>query len=176
MTVQTTPNVGKSLDSRTRHILGGALLIVFGASLLAARFFDLGLLPVMLPGVIMLALGIANRESGWLIPAGVLNGIGLGVLVMESSLGKGIESGDLNTGGLFLLAFALGFASITFFSTLFTKDRHLWALIPAGIIGLIGTAILFGASGLRILEAFNYIIPAGLILTGLVLVLKKKSQ
>jgi hypothetical protein len=175
MTVQTTSQTEKSMDSRAQRILGGTLMVLFGISLLVSRFVELGVLPVLLPGMIMLVIGIATRASGWLIPAGILNGIGMGVLAMESPLGKGLDSGDLNTGGLFLLAFALGWFTIPLFSTLFTKDKHLWAHIPASILAFIGGAILVGDSGLKVLEAFNYLIPAGLIIAGLVLVLKKKN-
>lgn len=161
----------KSISPRSGRIIGGALLILFGLLILAAKLFDLGLLLVAFPGLAMLALGIITRSSGWLIPAGILNGISLGIVAVEQfKLGALIEEP-----AAFLLCFALGWFSIPVFSMLFTRERHLWALIPGGVMAIIGGTIAGGAAGLQVLSWFNYIFPAALILVGLLIIFRKNQ-
>lgn len=158
-----------SVSPRSGRLLGGSILILFGLLILAAKVFDLGLLLLVFPGLAMLALGIATRSSGWLIPAGILNGISLGILAIEEfNLGAYVQEP-----ALFLLCFALGWFSIPAFSLLFTRDRHLWALIPGGVMAVIGGTIAAGDGGLWVLNWMNYITPAAMILVGLLIVLRK---
>jgi hypothetical protein len=170
MTTQTnsTPE-SNSISPRTGRMVGGAMLILFGILILAAKAFDLGLLLVAFPGLAMLAIGIATRDSGWMIPAGILNGISLGILAIEQ-FGLGSR---LDEGMVFMLSFALGWFSIPVFSMLFTRERHLWALIPGGVMAFIGGAIAAGGKGLEALTWFNYLVPAVLILVGLLIIFKK---
>ncbi len=169
-----TVSENKTPSARAKAIIGGSLLIALGLLVFLARFFDFGLLLVFLPGIVMLAWGIYTRSDGWMIPAGVLNGIALGVLALEGPWT--LISTEPGRGGLFLLAFALGWFSIPLFSSLFTKEKHLWALIPGGIMAVIGGAIVAGGAALESLKLFNYIVPAGLILGGLYLIIKKSRQ
>ncbi len=165
-------NQSKNLSPRSGRIIGGALMIVFGLLILAAKLFDLDLLLVAFPGLAMLALGIITRSSGWLIPAGILNGISLGIVALEQfKLGALIEEP-----AVFLLCFALGWFSIPVFSLLFTRERHLWALIPGGVMAIIGGMMAGGDAGLRVLSWFNYIIPAALILVGLLIIFRRNQS
>ncbi len=160
-----------SVSSRRGRLFGGAALILFGLLILAAKIFDLGLLLLAFPGLAMLVLGAAARNSGWLIPAGILNGITLGIVAIEEfGLGAG-----LTEPAVFLLSFALGWFSIPVFSLLFTRDRHLWALIPGGVMAVIGGTIAAGDAGLRVLNWFNYLVPAALILVGLLIALRREQ-
>ncbi len=172
MTTNTnlTPQ-NQSVSPRSGRLLGGAVLILFGLLILAAKVFDLGLLLIAFPGLAMLTLGIATRNSGWLIPAGILNGITLGIVSIEEfGLGAYVEEP-----AVFLLGFALGWFTIPIFSMLFTRERHLWALIPGGVMAVIGGTIAAGDAGLQVLNWFNYIVPSAMILAGLLIALRKEQ-
>ena len=174
MTVETLPTQEKKQSRPAGRIFGGSLMILFGLGLLVSRFVDLGVWLVLVPGLVMLAWGIFTRDSGWMIPAGVLNGIGLGILALEGPWS--LVTGEMQTGAVFLLSFAIGWFSIPLFSRLFTRDRHLWALIPGGIMAFIGGAILLGDQGLRVLEFIGYLFPAALIIVGLLILFKKNRS
>lgn len=161
----------QSVSPRSGRLLGGIVLILFGLLILAAKVFNVGLLLIAFPGLAMLALGIATRNSGWLIPAGILNGISLGIVAIEE-LNLGIV---LEEPAVFMLSFALGWFTIPLFSALFTRERHLWALIPGGVMAAIGGAIAAGDAGLKVLDYFNYIFAAALILVGLLIAFRKTS-
>jgi hypothetical protein len=161
---------------RNRRV-GGILLIAAGVFLLATQIFSLsGTWVLIFLGLGFTAAGIATRAPGWFIPGGVLNGIGLGALLTES----GVAQGDPAEGGLFLLAFALGWVSIYLFTRFFTREALSWALIPAAVMALIGTPLLFGAAGeaalAAVLGGLNYVWPVVLIVIGVALLLRGRRR
>jgi hypothetical protein len=163
---------GTTGEGRGRTV-GGAVLIGVGLVLLAGQVFTIGNLALIVAGLLFVGAGIATREYGWFIPGGVLNGIGLGATLSES----GLLRGDIAEGGLFLLAFGLGWASITLFTRLFARHTLRWPLIPAAVMGLIGTPLLFGAAGEAILEtvmgALSVAWPLALVLAGLAMLRRR---
>jgi len=165
----------KTGESRKR-VIGGLALIVLGIIALVAQFVDIGetLGLLILPGLglIFLIWGIVTRQSGLLIPGGILSGIGAGTLLITGPFEA--ASGDVQ-GGLFMLAFALGWFLIPVLSIIFTRDNHWWALIPGGIMALIGGGLLFGGAALAILEFLGTIWPVFLILGGLYLLLRRST-
>lgn len=156
-------------------LVGGAVLIGCGLVLLAGQIFTLGAWPLVMLGLIFTAAGISTHTAGWLIPGGVLNGIGLGALLVES----GLAAGDPAEGGVFLLAFAAGWASIYALSRLFTAEPLRWTLIPAGVMALIGAPLLMGAAGEAALSTLfgwlGLIWPVALIVAGLVVLLRRRA-
>jgi hypothetical protein len=90
---------------------------------------------VFLVGIGMLALFVATRTYGWLIPGGIVTGLGAGILVQEH--GPEIASGALVVGGL-----ALGFISIWVIGSLFrVKGNHPWPLVPGAILGTVAVGL-----------------------------------
>jgi hypothetical protein len=153
----------------------GIVLVSVGLVLFAGQIFDLGLwiLPALAVGFI--AAGIATRQAGWFIPGGILSGIALGGGLAEAKL----VSGDAE-GGIFLLSFALGWVSIHLLSQLFTRTAQRWALIPAGIMAIIGGAVLLGERGERLLAlvfgGLNIALPLALIIGGIYLVRRRNQS
>jgi hypothetical protein len=151
-------------------LIGGLILILGGALALAGQLipdswdFPFGVLVLSGLGLVFLAAGIATREAGWIIPGGILSGIGAGVALVDSPL-AGRLPGD--EGGLFMLAFAGGWFLITLLTGLFTDETHWWALIPGGIMALIGLAAGFGSVFAWALEALGRLWPVALIVIGL---------
>lgn len=162
---------GIEKDRRNR-IIGGVALVLFGLIALVAQFIDLewvGLLILPALSLIFLAWGIITRQSGLFIPAGILGGIGAGTLLITS----GFDWTDDAEGGVFLLAFALGWVAIPILSTIFTDENHWWALIPAAILGLVGAALLFGGVAFSALELAGRFWPVILIIIGFVILLRR---
>jgi hypothetical protein len=151
---------------------GGVVLVGIGLVFFVAQFLNAGwlVLPVLALG--FLAAGIVMRQSGWFIPAGVLGGLSLGIALAESPFQ--VTGADAE-GGLFMLAFAAGWASIPLLSKLFTRDSHLWALIPAAVMALIGGAVLGGGVFAQALELLPYVWPVALIGAGLYFLLRRRD-
>ena len=166
-------NKGKS----TGGVVGGIALIVLGLIALLAQFVDLGetagllILPAL--GLIFLLWGILTRQSGLLVPGGILSGLGAGTLLIT---GPYEAAGGETQGGIFLLAFAAGWFLIPVLSVIFTGDNHWWALIPGAILAFVGVGLLFGGAALTVLEFLGNIWPVFLILAGLYLILRRARE
>ena len=101
------------------------------------HWFNIGSYTVLLIGCAMLLWGSLFRLKGWVIPGGILSGIGLGILVTE---GPWHIPENLMT-GVFLLCFSMGWFSIVLLTGLRTCPQW-WAAIPGGIMAVIGASIL----------------------------------
>jgi hypothetical protein len=148
------------------RLIGGIVLVGLGLYLLAAQFIRsewMGML--ILPGlsILFLAWGLLTRNVGLLVPGGILGGIALGTFLTSSAFGQdmGVEEG-----GVFLLAFAGGWALITVAAAVIGQ-RVLWPLIPGVILALIGFALMAGGAGLQVLEWIGRLWPLALIAGGL---------
>ena len=163
----------QAADGQEKYV-GGAVLIGSGALMLLAQFVELRLLTLPLLSAIFLLAGLFSRQAGWFIPAGVVGGIGLGALMIDGALMQISEQAE---GGIFLLCFALGWASIYILSKLFTSEPQRWALIPGAIMAFIGGAVLLGEDGKRFLEVFfgtlSYVWPLALIAGGIYLLVRR---
>jgi hypothetical protein len=157
-------NLEKKINHRHNHgIIVGVVLILLGAGTLLQHWFDIGNFIVLLLGVGMLVWGSVSRRVGWIIPGGVLTGIGLGILATEGPWQ--IPTADQN--GIFLVCFAFGWFLITILTALFTCTQW-WALIPGGIMALIGGSILVTNGSIR-WEDLNLVYAVILISVGLFL-------
>jgi hypothetical protein len=162
------PILEKKINNRTNHrLVAGIVLILFGATVLLQRWFDVSTYVVLLLGCAMLVWGSITHRSGWIIPGGVLSGIGLGILVMEGPWHFPIELQN----GVFLLCFAFGWFLITFLTALFTCTQW-WALIPGGIMAIVGGSILMTNGAVR-WDDLNLVYAAILIIIGLILLVYK---
>lgn len=159
-------------------LVGGMVLILVGLLALVQQFvkvdwFGMAFLPGL--ALIFIAAGLVRNQIGFIIPGGILAGIGTGVIV-ESRL----QMPELQEGGTMLLIFAAGWVLITLLSfVLHARDARQevawWALIPAGIMGLIGAAILMGGTALKALEVVGKGWPVILIAIGLYIMLRRKQ-
>lgn len=107
-------------------------------------------------GLAFWVIYLSRRENWWaIIPGGVLI-----TLALVASLTEAI--GDFATGGLFFLGLAATFGLVYLLPT--PEGRMKWAIIPAGILFVIGI-LLFLVS----VEVLSYLWPLALILVGLYL-------
>ena len=158
------PNYENKINRRRNHrIVAGVILVLFGLATLLQRWLDIGNYIVIVLGVGMLVWGSISHRSGWIIPGGVLSGIGLGILAMQGPWQ--IPIADQN--GVFLLCFAMGWFLITLLTALFTCTQW-WALIPGGIMALIGGSILVTNGAIRWMD-LNLVYAFILIVIGLIL-------
>jgi len=152
--------------SNRRHngrIVAGIILVLIGVATLLQRWLDIGNYITLLLGAALLIWGSISRKTGLIIPGGVLSGIGLGILAMQSPWHFPAEVQS----GIFLLCFALGWFLISLLSSLFTCTLW-WPLIPGGIMALIGGAILVTNGDIPWLD-LNVVYAVVLIVVGVVL-------
>jgi hypothetical protein len=150
-------------------LIVGLVLILGGLLALAGQFVTIslgeyfGTLLLLGLGLIFMVAGILTREEGWFIPGGILTGLGAGVALMASPWAARLPG---EAGGWFLLVFAAGWALIPIMTAIFGDETHWWALIPGGIIGLVGAAVLFGGVFIDALEWAGKLWPLALIVIG----------
>jgi hypothetical protein len=156
-------------------VITGIVLVIIGIVALLGQFLaQFNLSHLILPGLGLgfLAWGILARQVGFLIPGGILSGIGLGVIVTQTGIGG--EMGSEQSGALFLLSFAAGWLLITLLSAVFTTETQWWPLIPGGIMAAIGSALLIGDPALTVLEFAGRVWPVALIIIGVYLIWRRR--
>jgi len=174
MTTETNLHNAETNRSR-RGWVGGLILILVGGLALLAQFVDLnGLLVLPALSACFLLWGILTRQTGLVIPGGILGGIALGADLVE---GPFATLGDPGNGGVFMLSFALGWALITLVSFYTNRNGRpsLWPLIPGGIMAAIGSVLLAGGKALTILNWLGMGWPVILIAMGLYLIFRRKE-
>lgn len=175
MTTQSTPTPVEKTHRTRNGLVAGAVLILIGVFLLANNYLqgsDLGIYLLPALGALFLIWGLLVKNTGLLIPGGILVGIGTGAFLIDGPLANSAEP---VRGGTFLMVFAAGWALISLLSIFTTTPRRFayWPLIPGGIMALIGGALLSGNTGIRALEIFGQVWPVGLILVGAYLLLRR---
>ena len=173
-TLQPTPNTPKH-NTRDR-VIAGIALIAIGAVVFFAQISDqpeLAWIVVPVLGLIFLIWGLAARTIGLIIPGGILSGIGLGLYFMLQS---GVDRPEESSAGIFLLCFAGGWALISLLSLVTREGFQWWPLIPGGIIGVIGLALLGGSFGQELLKVAGYAWPLILVGIGIYLLLRGRRD
>ena len=170
MSEQTQNTSGSKSTSRKNTLAVGILLIALGAGALLAPYADFGMYFALALGLSMLVFGAITRTVGWIIPGGIVSGLGLGIFALEGPFASRMSS--LDEGGIFLLAFAFGWFAIAIVSALVKAGNMSWALIPGGVMAFIGGMILLDEAGLQVLKALGYLWPAALVLAGGWLIIK----
>ena len=143
-------------------VIGGVVLVLAGIFFLLDNLYPgvVGQGFLLLVGVaFLLAYFLGGRNVGFLIPGGIISGLGLGTLLARWL--SGAESG-----GITVLCMGLGFITIRLF-----ERSHQWSLIVGGILAAIGAFILAGeVAELRDLGRWW---PALLILLGLWVLMRR---
>ena len=162
------------MNKKRNEWIAGGLLIVIGMFFLLNQFFELPALEslaiyfVLGLGLFFLAWGVLAHEAGFMIPGGILTGIGLGIALVAGPFEY--DDGDLS-GGVFMGAFALGWVLITLFSALFSEKTLWWPLIPAAIMAIISGALLIEGPFMFALEWLGKLWPLALIAGGIAILL-----
>lgn len=158
-------------------LTGGLILIAVGLIIMIGRFVDVsanvGLLIMPAIGAGFLLWGILTRQSGLIIPGSIISGIGWGAYLIS---GPVTIPANVEEGGIFMLVFGAGFAAITLLSTVFTNEKHLWALIPGSIMVFIGLSVLFGGIFMNMLVLAGKLWPVALIALGVYTIYQASSK
>ncbi|MCS6845002.1 MAG: hypothetical protein NZ528_11890 [Caldilineales bacterium] len=168
-----TPNHRAAKDRDA--LVVGIVLIAVGLVVFVGQVVDLPDLKLLiLPALaaIFLIAGLLTREIGLVIPGGILAGIALGIGLIA---GPSAPVLDVDQGGVFLVAFSVGWALITLLSPFTRQGFQWWPLIPGGIIGLVGLAVVQGGAALSALEIIGYLWPLVLIGVGIVVLLRRRA-
>ena len=127
--------------------LPGVILIVVGVTLFAVQLLHLdGDVIVLVIGLVFAIAFVGTRRYGLLIPAGILIGLGLGIVLEDS----GVQGEPV------VLGLGMGFLAIYGADLLTSGARapgRWWPLIPGAILTVIaGAESTFGAEGARLIE------------------------
>ena len=150
-----------------RTVVPGLFLIGLGVVLLLVQTTSIGGEAVVaVIGAAFLVAYFLTRVYGFLVPAGILLGLGMGILWQLQVGGEG---------GAVLIGLGLGFASIWLIGALM-RDRinHWWPLVPGGIMVTIG--LLVEAEQTGILEDYGDLWPIILVVIGVVLLLVQLTR
>ena len=151
-------------DARDGSWVGGVVLITIGVAFLLGQLLpNAGRYVPLLVGLSFLAVFLVTRSYGFLVPAGIVTGVGAGIVLAMEDQGR-------VGGGLFLVSLGLGFIGIVVLGALFRlRENHPWPLIPGGILCTIGLITL---AGTRYAEVARYAWPVVLIGLGVLFVLR----
>lgn len=138
------------------------ILIVIGLILLVGQLTGQWSWTLLILGLGFLGAFFWSRNYGWLVPGGILTGLGTGIVL--NSLVRN-PPGNFEA-VLFLVPFGLGFILIWILEVLFLGTGKWWPLIPGGILILIGIAAGVGGLALDILKFLGTWWPLILILIG----------
>jgi hypothetical protein len=169
-----TPGANAAAE-RNRGWIVGAFLIVIGILSLVGQFAKDGWLALLfLPALALTFLiwGAVSREAGFVIPAGILGGVSLGTILERATPGLTGQE----TGAVFVLALAAGFAVITPLTAIVAGRAHWWALLVAGILGLVGGALLAGGVAMEALKVAGQAWPLILIGLGVYIIFKRRES
>ena len=155
--------------------IAGVMLVFIGLFLLAIQFLDFAILgDLVLPAIalIFLGWGVWARHIGFLIPGGILAGIGADALILP--LLPQQWHGDVESAS-FMLAFAGGWALISLLSPFTRQKFQWWPLIPGGIMAALGLFMLVGDVGSKLAGLSRYAWPLVLIILGLAIILRRNK-
>jgi hypothetical protein len=133
----------QSRPGGTRDLmLVGLVIAVIGTAALISQLmpeFD-RYVPLFI-GAVLFAVFLVSRSYPALVGAGIVGGLGIGLVVAQMFPGNGLADGAGATLGL-----GLGFISVWLISTLLSlKERHWWPLIPGLILSIVGVSLAFDA-------------------------------
>jgi hypothetical protein len=120
------------MDEKSRgRIVLGSILIILGVGLIVLQLFEgfSDAVILFLIGGAFVAWYLYSRSYGLLIPGGILLGLGLG---------KVGESALTSFGGMEQLGLGVGFVSIYVIDLVYRGSSNWWPLIPGGILIIIG--------------------------------------
>lgn len=127
--------------------LPGVILIVVGVTLFAVQLLNLDAdVIVLIIGLVFATTFVATRRYGLLIPAGIMTGLGTGIVLEDLGV----------RGEPVVLGLGLGFLAI-YGADLLSTGAHApgrwWPLVPGAILTVIaGAESTFGEEGARLIE------------------------
>jgi hypothetical protein len=170
-------NAQNSFETQVKQMpkqaVGGVVLIALGVLFLIGQFVQTTWYGQLMLGVLavgFLATGLLTRNSGWLVPGGILGGLSLGIALQNLV----VDVSDERKAAIFLLCFAAGWVLMTLLSLVTTRIQW-WPLIPGGIMALIGGGLFIGGAAITVLQFVgSYGWPLILIAIGIAIIVRRK--
>lgn len=158
------------------RLVPGLILIGLGIFLLITRFTQAGerFFPFTL-GTIFIIVYLITRRRGFLIPGGILTGLGTGIVISQTYT----PIQDEVTGGIIVLSLGAGFAAIFVIEFFYTRTSDFWPLIPGGILGLVGTLLILTGLDLvtkMVLRSIGNLWPVVLIAIGAWILFRRRRD
>ncbi len=144
----------------------GAVLIALGVVLIVGQRMGVGGEgAVAAAGIAFLVAYALTRHYGFLVPGGIMTGLGIGIIYENRTQGQGVPV---------LLGLGLGFLSIYLIDAAGRRTaRGWWPLIPGGVLTLIGLLQAAGRTG--VLGDISRWWPVVLIAIGAYLLLRPRG-
>ena len=141
------------------QIVFAIILIVVGVAGLAARIWqpsgNVGGWVVAAIGLGFLGAFFYTRRYGYLVPGGIMTGLGIGIVASQTFASTSAET----EGGLVVIGLGAGFLSIWAIGSLVqVAESHWWPLIPGGILATVGTALLVGGGAIQALDYWGFVL------------------
>ena len=150
-------------EAQPRHVhplvVTGMAMLVVGLLSLTESFLprEIRLSLLIAAGLLFLVWGVVVRYAGPLIAGGIMTGIGTGVLLAEQVFPGTSQAGVIT------LAIGIGFLIIYPLSAFFTSRPQRWALIPGGILAVVGAVRLLSGVPLDVFDLLLVLLGAYLI-------------
>jgi hypothetical protein len=147
-------------EAEPRHVhplvVTGMALLVVGLLSLTDSFLprEIRLSLLIAAGLLFLVWGVVVRYAGPLIAGGIMTGIGTGVLLAEQVFPGASQA------GVIALALGIGFLIIYPLSAFFTSSQERWALIPGGILAVVGAVHLISGVSLDVFDLLLVLLGA----------------
>jgi hypothetical protein len=150
-----------------RNVAPGVILIAIGTILFFVQATAIGgEVIVAVIGAGFLVAYAFTHQYGFLVPGGILTGLGLGIVWVTQEPGAG---------GAVLIGLGLGFGLVFVLDAVMKHTpAPWWPLIPGGILTTIGLVIETGNEGL--LADVGWLWPIALIAVGAVLLLTQMTR
>lgn len=160
-----TEVTGGATQGRDRMVFAIVLIVVGGIGLIAQVWqpqADVGGWVVLLIGLGFLGAFVYTRQYGYLVPGGIMTGLGAGIVVSQAITWSSSEG----EGGAIVLGLGLGFLGIWVIGTLMrAAESHWWPIIPGGILAIIGSALLIGGQAVDLLDYWGIgVVAVGLFI------------
>jgi hypothetical protein len=166
-------HIAERPDSQARdRVVLAMILIAVGVGALVLQFTEpqpnLGGWVVVIIGIALLGAYTYTRQFGYVIPGGIMTGLGAGIVASEA-----LTLTDEATGGVVVLGLGLGFLSVWVIGAIAkVAERHWWPLIPGGILSAVGGALVIGGQAVTLLDYWG----VAVIALGLLVLVRTWSQ
>ena len=144
---------------RASRLRAGIVLLAVGVILLLGQITQQPLWSLLGLGILFLVAYFATREYGFLVPGGILVGLGVGLLLQ-------VRGGADANPAVFMVPFGLGFVAIWVLDRLYSRESNWWPLVPGGALVAVGLALKQGGAALDLLETAGVWWPVILIAIG----------
>lgn len=114
-----------------------------------------------------------TRRHVLVVAASLIVGFLLPILL---ALGPASGGGESRMTGAALLGWGIGWALIALLSTRFTDQPQRWTLVPAGILGMTGIALIAFAPGAGVMDQLSWVWPVPVLVLAVWLILRVRRD